>query len=199
MSDGIESIGDALVRLGAGVDERVRLGDLLAGLGAKGYGLVMLMLALPNLTPGPSLPGFSTIFGLPLCLIAAQMALGREHMWMPRRLAGVQVSRARLVRVIGHALPSIRRVEALLRPRWSALIGPDWAQLAGLVCLVMAMLLALPIPIFSMMPAAAVALVALGLLAHDGAAVALGLAASLGTVVAFALLAWAALDWFVMP
>jgi hypothetical protein len=49
-----------------------------------------------------------------------------------------------------------------------------------------------------MLPAVAVALVALGLLARDGAAVALGLVASLATLGVFVALAWAALDLFVL-
>lgn len=199
MTRAAETIGEALTRLGAGdADGRARLGEMLDGLGKKGYGLVLLMLALPNLTPGPSLPGFSTVFGVPMVIVAAQMMAGRERVWLPRWLAGVEVPRKRLTAVIGHALPMIRRVERVLRPRWPELAGPDWAQLAGLACMIMAVLLSLPIPIFSMLPAVAVALVALGLLAHDGAAVAVGLAASLATLGVFAALAWAAVEWFVV-
>ena len=120
-------------------------------------------------------------------------------MWLPARLAGVEVPRQRLVGVIGHALPMIRRVERMLRPRWPELVGADWAQLAGVACVVMAVLLSLPIPVFSMLPAAAVAVVALGLLAHDGLAVAIGLSACVGTLAAFGALAWVAVDWFVLP
>ena len=47
--------------------ERVTLGELVALLGNRSFGLLLLLFALPNLVPLP--PGSSTVFGLPLLLL----------------------------------------------------------------------------------------------------------------------------------
>ena len=61
--------------------ERVAVGDMIGSLGPRAHGFALLLLSAPNLTPGPSLPGFSTIFAIPMCLVAAQMGLGQRSLW----------------------------------------------------------------------------------------------------------------------
>ena len=63
---GIEIVGSS-----GDVDEAIE------ALGDRAYGLAMLMLALPMAVPISSIPGISTVFGIPLILIAAQLMLGR--------------------------------------------------------------------------------------------------------------------------
>ncbi len=203
-----ESISAVLRRLGrpsadpdrkdAAATNTVTLGELIDGLDRRAYGLVLLLLAAPNLTPGPSIPGFSTAFGVPLCFIAAQMVLGRTRPWLPRRLARIALSRPRVAALIERALPLIVRVEYVLRPRLVWLTGPFMARWLGTALVVLGAMLSLPIPVYSMLPALAILLVAFGLLAHDGLAVVIGLGAGLIALGALGLLAWlaiAALGW----
>ncbi|MBI3708624.1 MAG: exopolysaccharide biosynthesis protein [Proteobacteria bacterium] len=181
-----ESIATVLARLSDGpADDRVSFGNVVDRLGTRAYGLLLLLLAAPNLTPGPSMPGFSTIFGVPLCLIAAQMALGRANLWLPRRLSAYSVTRARLAGFLRRMVPLLTRFELILRPRWAWLSGPHMERWVGLACLLLGVLLALPIPVFSLVPAFAIVITALGILTGDGVAIALGFVAGIGTVVAF--------------
>src|SRR5262245_3345927 len=53
-------------------DQPVCLGDLLAATQGRGYNLLLVLIALPFLTPVP-LPGFSIPFGLVVACLGARM------------------------------------------------------------------------------------------------------------------------------
>jgi hypothetical protein len=77
-----------------------------------------------------------------------------------------------LIRRIG---PWLARAEKLLKPRMTSLALPPMEYMIGLVCLLLAVLLALPIPLGNMLPALAISLIALGVLERDGLWVLAGL------------------------
>jgi uncharacterized membrane protein YdjX (TVP38/TMEM64 family) len=185
------ALSDALRRVSEGPPEQdVKVGEVLVDLGARAHLLALILLAAPNLTPGPSLPGFSTILGLPLCLVAAQVMLGRPRLWLPRRLTEITVARGRLAALLGRAIPVLQRIERLMRQRWPTLVSDRAIRVLGVACLALGVILCLPIPLFTMAPALAILLIALGAISHDGAAVALGLAAGVGSFAALAVLVW---------
>lgn len=189
-------IEDALRDLVDGIPgEDASLGEILAALGPRGHGFAMFLLAAPNLTPGPSLPGFSTIFGVPMLLLALGMVAGLPAPRLPGFLARRRVSRARVARLVGLLSPIAERADRALRPRLPRLAGAR--RPIGACFFLLALLLVLPFPFVSLAAAGAALLLALGLVAHDGLAVALGLAATAGSVVLYAIfgwLAWAALS-----
>jgi hypothetical protein len=178
-----ESIEAVLRRIGVhSAEERLTLGEILASLDHRAYGFVLLLLAAANFTPGPSMPGFSTIFGLPAIAMAVQMMLGWSRPWLPARLARLSVPRERFMRTVATALPMIVRLDRLLRPRltWLAnLTGHRWT---GAAALLQALLLCLPLPLYPMAPAFALVLMSLGMIARDGLMLALGHIAGLGAL-----------------
>jgi hypothetical protein len=160
--------------------ERISLGDITRLLGDRGYGVLMLILALPGL-----LPGISSIAAVPLALVALQLAIGLPRPWLPRFLANRSLSRTDFSRMIERALPYIVRVERLLRPRFSAVAGPVGERVMGVACLALALLLTIPI-LFNMPLVVPIALMALAILERDGVLAAVGLLAgclALGAVV----------------
>jgi len=58
---------------------------------------------------------------------------------------------------------------------WGLYCHP-WSYLVGLVCLVLAVVLVLPVPLGNMLPALAISLLALGVLERDGVWILAGLA-----------------------
>jgi hypothetical protein len=60
----------------------------------------------------------------------------------------------------------------------SVLVRPPVEYFVGLVCLVLAAVLMLPIPLGNTLPALAISLLALGVLERDGVWIAIGLSAS---------------------
>jgi len=179
--------------------DRIRMGDLVAAMGPRAFGLTLLVLSLPNMLP---IPGISTVFGIPLILFGGQMLLGYARPWMPRRLAGLELRRAQLAEMLDRAAPHLRRAERWLRPRATRLAGL-WAERAvGAATLVLGTVLILPLFGGNFLPALAVAVMALGLLERDGVFVAAGLGLSVAAlaVVAAVLAAFAfgglqAIDW----
>jgi hypothetical protein len=188
-SIGADTIIAAFRRLGEGpADETTTLGELVTRLDARAHALVLLLLAAPNLTPGPSMPGFSTIFALPLCVVAFEMMLGRRRLRLPGFLARIQIRRGRIAGLVSRLEPLLHRVERVLRPRGPGLAGSGSERPLGFVCVLLGLLLALPIPLYSMLPASAILAVALGMLTRDGVAVAVGLGIGVAAIAALAVI-----------
>ena len=85
--------------------------------------------------------------------------------------------------LISRIAPWLERAEKLLKPRVSVLALPPMEFMVGLICLVLSLVLALPIPLGNMLPAAAISLMALGLLERDGVWILAGFLATLASVV----------------
>jgi hypothetical protein len=163
----------ALLRLFASSPrERIAIAELMDGFGERSFGAAMLLLALPNMVPLP--PGASTIFGLPLVLIAAQMALGRRTIWLPNSIRRRSIATTLFSRMVNATRPHLRRAERLLQPRLQFMLSPLATRLTGLCCVVLAILIALPIPFANFLGGLAVAAFALGLLRQDGIAILFG-------------------------
>jgi hypothetical protein len=156
------------------VGEHVPLGAIAAFTGRRSIGALLLILALPMAVPVPA-PGLSVIFGIPLILVSAQLVLQRRAAWLPARLAARTVARADLVAFIAMALPRLRALERIVKPRMTWMAA-DWAMIpVGAVCVILAVVIALPIPLGHMVPGTAISVLALGLAERDGLAIALGL------------------------
>ncbi len=194
-----ETIATVLKRLtdSAG-GETLTLDEAIETLGDRAYGLAMLLLALPMAVPISAIPGISTVFGIPLILIAAQLMLGRPRPWLPRWLGSKSFARADLSRILAKALPWLERGERILRPRLLPLIGAMAERCIGAVCAFMALVMSLPIVLGNQPPAVAISLFALALIGRDGLFVILGLATAILSValVAVVLGAVAAGAWY---
>ncbi len=161
---------------------RVSVADLLAALDDRGFGLLLLVLALPNAVPGPMIPGFSVPFALGIAALGVQLALGLHRPRLPRWLRAASVSQERFRRFVERTAPLLRRVERWLRPRPSALTQGLGERLIGIVLVALSVVLALPVPFGNVPVALAIMVIALGLLEGDGAALAVGLAAGIAAV-----------------
>lgn len=162
--------------------ERVRLKDVVDVLEDRAYGLLLLILALPNVIPNP-VPGLSGILGVPLVLVAAQLALGRPHPWFPKVLAERSMATGDFRTIVERIVPWLRKLERLTRPRLRWLCRPPFERMLAVFCLILAIVLALPIPLGNILPALAVTLIALGLIEHDGIAIVAGLTLGLASLV----------------
>lgn len=145
--------------------ERVSVGDLLAAMGDRAFGALMLVFALPNLLPTP--PGTSGILGVPLVFLAAQLMLGQRP-WLPKVIAKMSMLGADFSAVLDRAGPGLARVEKLLRPRLGVLVHPPAEYAIGVACLLLALILILPIPLGNILPALAICMFSFGLLEKCG-------------------------------
>lgn len=159
--------------------ERVRLRDLTDALGDRAFDLLILVFALPNAVGLGTIPGVSTVFGLPQIFVALQLIVRPARLWLPDWLLERSIARADFVAMIDRIMPHLVRIECVLCERWTMLPPAIVERIAGVVVTILAVIQSLPIPFGNQPPAAAVALIALGLLARDGLFVALGFIAAI--------------------
>jgi len=179
-----QRISEVLASLAAGDEaDRIALGDLTSMLGDRAFGVMILLLALPNGVPGPVIPGFSLIFGLPMVLLALQMLFGRRTPWMPRRMQRWSFRRGRLSGLLRRAAPAVERLELYFRPRYPRLTTALAERIVGLLLIVFALILSLPIPFGNVPVAWAICIVAMGIMERDGLSLVIGALISIAAVV----------------
>lgn len=152
----------------------ITVGDLMNLMEGRARAVMIFLFAFPNVLPAP--PGVSGVLGLPLLYLTSQMLLGRIP-WLPAVIAGRGMPMEKFAGLVRRSDPFIRRAERLLRPRVSWMVSHAAEKPLGAYCLLMAVMLALPIPFGNLLPALAICLIALGVLERDGLWAIFGVAA----------------------
>lgn len=149
------------------------LGDIVDRLDERGFGVMLLLLALPCTLPFVYV--LPQIVALPMLALAAQLALGKRAPWFPERLRRRRFEIAAFRRVIARSEKYLGWVERFARPRLRPVTGRGGARLVGLLLLAPIISILTPLPATNTAPGIGVALAALGLIERDGALVILGL------------------------
>ncbi|MFN6954919.1 MAG: exopolysaccharide biosynthesis protein [Acetobacteraceae bacterium] len=145
---------------------RITLGELIAAFGMRSYGLLIVLFAIPNLLP-IYIPGLSPIFGIPLAIIALQLALGYPMPKLPGILTRRSLKREDLQNIAVSAQPWLRRIEWFLKPRPSALTRRGGERILGAYMFCLALLVIVPLPFTNGPPSFACAIIAIGLIEED--------------------------------
>lgn len=161
--------------------DRLTFTELATQLHSRAWGGLLFIFAAINVLPLP--PGTSAFFALPILIVAAQMVLGRDSPWFPARLDRRGVTKHELQRLVGKIGWLESRVERIFKPRLARLTGPAAARAIGLVCFLLALVAAIPVPLFHVAPAAAIVLFGLALIYRDGALV---IAAAIAAILSIA-------------
>lgn len=173
------TIGDIVARL-----ERlsgrasVTLGDILASFGQASFVPALMLPALLVFSPLSGIPLFSSICGLTIAAVSAQMLLRRRHIWLPRMLRDRAVSGPRLRQALGTMARAGRWIDRNTGERLHLLTAQPMASLFTLVCFCAG--LAMPflelVPFSSSILGLAVLLIAAAFLTRDGLFALAGLA-----------------------
>ncbi len=169
------SMGEVLGELDelAATREKVRMADVLDDFGKRSFGPFILIPALLEMTPVGGIPGVPTALALFIALIAVQLLLGRDHVWMPQFVQQRAVGSKKLHRAVtglrglGNFLDrhSEGRLEGLTR-------GP---AIKGVAVTILALCCTVPplefLPFASTIPMLAIAVLGLALTVRDGALV----------------------------
>ncbi len=174
MSEAARTVSALLLEMRARGAERVKLRDFVEALDDRAFGAAMLLFALPNAVGIGTIPGVSTLFGVPQIVLAIQMILGFERPRLPDWLLERSIERVHFETMVDRGVPYLQRVERVLKPRLQGLTDGWIERLLGVVLLVLATIVSLPIPLGNWPPAIAMALIGLGHVARDGAFVAAG-------------------------
>lgn len=179
-------------------EEPISVQDLLKRLEGRAFGLLLLILALPNCIP--NVPGISTIFGILLVAPALQMIFGAGTPWIPKRIANMSIEPRILRKVIDWSMPSLLRVEKFIQPRLEFLTQQPATIWFGIQTLILALILVLPIPFGNWPPGMAIATLAISLLQRDGLFALISFGFFLASCIIAPLgvgMALAALDWVI--
>jgi hypothetical protein len=174
--------------VGDGRDVRVR--DIMAMVGRRAYGPLLLLIGLFSISPATVLPGMTWATAALTLLFCVQMIVGARHPWLPRRLLDARLSRGAVRQICDSVGPWAARIDTVLKPRLIFLAEPPFVNIAGLFCAIAA-LATFPlglVPMAPIVPGVAIVLVGLGLLIKDGLLLLLSGAIVTGAIV----LAWTA-------
>ncbi|UUO07137.1 exopolysaccharide biosynthesis protein [Blastopirellula sp. J2-11] len=181
-----ENLSDVLDQL---VDnttgENASFGDVMDALNSRSFGPVLLVPAVLAVSPLGAIPGVSIFTGALIFVIAAQMLAARSHIWLPKRLLAFSFSREKLVNSVKSTRPWAVWFEPWIHNRLSFLIEAPFRQAIALVVMILAALF-VPLaflPFAVAVPGTAIALIALGMTAKDGALVLAGCTASIAAIV----------------
>lgn len=164
------------------MDDKVRgdkatVGNVIDAFGGRGYGPLLLSLALIELLPSGAIPGVPTLLAILVVLVAGQLVAGRSAPWIPNKLRKKGFSEEKFNAARDKLRPYTLKMDKALKPRLGSLVSPLAQRLVGLVCVLLA--LTMPplevVPFASSIPSAAIGLLGVGLSARDGLFIALGL------------------------
>lgn len=152
--------------------DEVCLQDLLDRMGDRAFGPTLLLCALPEALPLP-IAGISAFVAIPLLLVSTQLMLGFRHPWLPRRVLERSFQRQHFEKPLHQAIRYLKKVERIFKPRWPFFTHPIFERCLGLLLVLLAVIIALPIPFGNMLPAIAVVFICLGMIEKDGLVLAL--------------------------
>lgn len=160
----------------------ITLGELLDAAGEQTYGLLTLLLSLPNLVPGLNV-GLAPVGGLGLMALGAQMAWGIPHPWVPRRVQAQPIHKGRIKNALARLeihLERLRWPGAHRRPLNHRWVGACLAWTGFLLAI------PVPLPFGNQLPAAILCLLGAALLEERPTWAWIGAAASLANTIYFA-------------
>lgn len=167
--------------------DRLRLGDVLAGLGNRSFGMMLFIATLPAFIPIPGVAG--AISGPLVMLVGLQLLVGLRRPWLPRALAQRGPQRHTLARFRDRLAPWLDRLERLVRPRGEGVLDIRIAScFTGLLLVLLGLLLSLPIPFTNFVFGALLLLFALALLERDGWLMLVAWAAGIAGIAVFGVL-----------
>lgn len=173
MADEPSSVNDILDRIEelAHDHDRVAVGDVIESLGNRGFGPFLVIIPLIDISPIGGIPGLPTAMALLVVLIAAQMVLGRKHLWLPgfvrRRSVKARTARTAVEKTRGLA----RVMDRWFHGRLPALTRGVFVRVAAVG--VIAMAACVPplelLPFATTAPMLAIAAFGLAITVRDGA------------------------------
>lgn len=165
------SVGDVLDKLHELADQGdVEVGHMTEAFGSRSYGPFLIIPPLIDISPVGGIPGLPTVLGAIIFLAAAQIALGRKHLWLPGFIARRKIPADKARKVADKSRGLARFLDRWFHGRLPALTSGPFVRIAG----VLIMLLTFTVPPLELLPFATTAPMAailafgLALLVRDG-------------------------------
>ncbi|MEE8231182.1 MAG: exopolysaccharide biosynthesis protein [Qipengyuania citrea] len=167
------SMGDVLGELDelAANHDEVRVADVLDDFGARSFGPFIMIPAVLEITPVGGIPGVPTVLALFIALIAVQLLIGRDHVWMPQFIQRRAVGSKKLHKAVGKLKGMANFLDRHSKGRLEGLTKGTAIKLVAAV--IIALCCTVPplefLPFASTIPMLAIAVLGLALTVRDGA------------------------------
>lgn len=185
MAEHEQDLQDIVARLrdlGKDRDE-VSVHDIRDTMGERSYGPFLAIPALIELSPIGGIPGAPTVIALIIAIMAAQLAFGRKHIWLPGFLDDRKLKGDKLAKGMEWIDKPAGWIDRVLRPRMQTIAGGAGLRAVAVLCLVLCC--TVPplelLPFASSIPMGAIALMGLGLMARDGLVILIAAILSMGS------------------
>jgi hypothetical protein len=135
--------------------------------GDRGYGFLLILLAIPAFIPILP-PGTSGVLGALMSIVALQMLFGLKQPWFPKRWRNKVLSPKVVQALQTRGVAILRQIERVSHPRGRRLTRNGLTlRLSALVVIGLALVLSSPMPFMNTLPALGVLLIGVGLANHD--------------------------------
>ena len=181
------SVTEILERTEASVDDdNITVRKLVEGLGEASFAPLLALPALIVVTPASGIPFLSSLCGISIALIAAQMLFRRDHVWLPDWIMRKEIGRDALCRAIGFLHRPAGWIDKVTSRRLSFFFHRPLVYLPQIICILAG--IAMPVlelvPFSSSILGVTVSILAIAMVTRDGLLVLFGLATISGTVLA---------------
>ncbi|SEW23511.1 Uncharacterized conserved protein [Aliiroseovarius sediminilitoris] len=153
-------------------------------LGVASFTPILLFVSLVIVTPLSGVPGLSSISGMLIAMVSAQLLMGRERLWLPAFILRRHLPRRKLDTALSRLEGPLKWVQDVTTRRLAVLATPPFSYLLYTICLLCGA--AMPflelVPMTSSLLAAVVALLSISLISKDGVFALLGLTGLATTV-----------------
>lgn len=155
----------------------VDIDSVLTSVGRASFTPILLLPALAVATPLSGIPLFSSLMGIIIALVSAQMLLRRRHLWLPSWLLKRQVSGKTVRDAFLKVRPVLAWVDGHTTQRFRAFVQRPLVFIPQLLCLTSGLMMPFLefVPFSSSALGVGVTLLALGMLTRDGAITFVGL------------------------
>lgn len=181
---GVEEIVDRIDEA-ADARERLSLGDIVDCLGRRSFVPLLLIAGLVMLAPViGDIPGVPVLMGLLVILVAGQLLLRRDQIWLPNWLRNRATTSHKVQKTVGWLRRPAQFMDRWTKRRYPWLVDHAGFYVIAAVCIA----IAAATPVMEVVPfsanfaGAAITAFALALLAHDGLLALAAIACSLLTV-----------------
>lgn len=169
-------IASALRRAAASEQKHLTLSGLVELLGPTAHRLLLLVVSLFNMIPGP--PGYGGTIAWTTCAIAIAMLAGRP-IRLPRIIGERKLSLDLMIRASDRVTKVAGILTRFSRPRLRWLTGASANLPYAILVIAVSLVMALPIPFINAIPNVGLCIIAFSMLNRDGVGVIIGLVATL--------------------
>ena len=186
-ADTPKDLEDVIAELDEAADSngaKVSVEEIMEAVGRRSFGPLLVLSGLLGMTPIGVIPTAPTIIALITVLVAGQLLFGRKQFWLPQALLKLSVDAGKVKKAASVSKKPAAFIDKLIRPRLTVLTTAIADRFVAGVCVLIA--LCVPplelVPFAAFIPAAAIFIFGLGLIARDGLLILIALLISAGAI-----------------